>query len=90
MGHAKSADKAILVRSRKRRVHLKNNAKTMTTLMEQNFKDKSAAHNNWSIKMLFIVAVIAALTAWFATSTQVPWRTTLGLHLDYVHGPPPL
>ncbi|VDK86978.1 unnamed protein product [Litomosoides sigmodontis] len=90
MGHAKNADKATLVRSRKRRVHLKNSAKTMTTIEEQSCKDKSATINNWSIKMLFVVAVIVALTAWFATSSQVPWRTTLGLHLDYVHGPPPL
>uniref|UniRef100_A0A0R3RIH8 KASH domain-containing protein n=1 Tax=Elaeophora elaphi TaxID=1147741 RepID=A0A0R3RIH8_9BILA len=87
IGHAKSADKATLVRSRKR-VHLKNDAKTMTQLKQDNCA--SVTQNNWSIKVLFIVAVIAAFTAWFATSSLVPWRTTLGPHLDYVDGPPPL
>ncbi|VBB33649.1 unnamed protein product, partial [Acanthocheilonema viteae] len=87
MGHARSADKATLVHSRKR-VHLKNDAKTMTQLKEDNCA--SAIYSNWSIKVLFIVAIIAAFTAWFATSSLVPWRTTLGPHLDYVDGPPPL
>lgn len=87
MGHAKSVDKATFVRSRKR-VHLKNDAK-MTTRLEQN-NYANVTHISWSIKVLFIVAVIAAFTAWFATTSLVPWRTTLGPHLDYVDGPPPL
>ncbi|CAG9531632.1 unnamed protein product [Cercopithifilaria johnstoni] len=87
MGHTKSADKATLVRCRKR-MHLKNDTNTMTRLEDDNCA--SATHNNWSIKVLFIVAVIAAFISWFATSSLVPWRTALGPHLDYVNGPPPL
>ncbi|KAK6107831.1 hypothetical protein QQG55_29790 [Brugia pahangi] len=88
MGHVRSVDKATLVRSRKR-MHLKNDTKMTTRQMRQD-NCASAIHINWSIKLLFIVAAIAAFTAWFTTSSLVPWRTTLGPHLDYVDGPPPL
>ncbi|EJD74087.1 uncoordinated protein 83, partial [Loa loa] len=87
LGHAKSVDKSTLVRSRKR-AHLKDDEKMMMRLEKDNCA--SANHINWSIKVLFIIAVIAAFTAWFATSSLVPWRTTLGPHLDYIDGPPPL
>nr|CDQ06741.1 Bm8504 [Brugia malayi] len=88
MGHVRSVDKATLVRSRKR-MHLKNDTK-MTTIQMRQDNCASAIHINWSIKLLFIVAAIVAFTAWFTTSSLVPWRTTLGPHLDYVDGPPPL
>ncbi|OZC05171.1 hypothetical protein X798_07846 [Onchocerca flexuosa] len=87
IGHAKSVDKATFVRSRKR-VHLNDDEKTTSSLRHDS--SVNIPHISWSIKMLFIVAVIAAFTAWFATSSLVPWRTTLGPHLDYVDGPPPL
>uniref|UniRef100_A0A915PJC5 Uncharacterized protein n=1 Tax=Setaria digitata TaxID=48799 RepID=A0A915PJC5_9BILA len=87
MGHAKSVDKATLVRSRKR-VHLKD-AVNATTRLEVD-SHVSSAHSSWSFKALFIITVMAAFAAWFSTTSLVPWRTTLGPHLDYINGPPPL
>ncbi|VDN45612.1 unnamed protein product, partial [Gongylonema pulchrum] len=92
---AVTADKATWVGTRKRRY-----SKDFTGAERFTVADASVACSNmalspstrigWSLKVFLFIAVLAALTAWLTSSVEVPWRTSLGPHLDYVNGPPPV
>ncbi|VDN00971.1 unnamed protein product [Thelazia callipaeda] len=91
IGRVKGSDKATLVRSRKR-LRIKDDEKQMLSKHNTYVNTVTTVINrtHCSLKIFFIISIIAAFTALFATSTYVPWRTTIGPHLDYVNGPPPL
>ncbi|VDM48093.1 unnamed protein product [Toxocara canis] len=84
------SDKSTWVNVRKR--HLVQTSESATNTVEMG-RLRGILLGNWALQAILLFGVMAAFAAWLmSTDNQVVnnWRNSIGPHLDYVDGPPPI